>query len=118
MKVSDNAFAVVGASTGFAGLFAAAACCVLPLALAGMGVGVGGLALLGPLRAPLALIALLAVTAGWFLYFKRRRACAADATCEAPGRTTPILLFAASAFVILAGLWPYIEADIIAWFER
>lgn len=117
VKVSDKAVAAVGAVSGFGGLFAAAACCVLPVALASVGVGASGLASLSPLHAPLSVLALLAVAAGWYLYIKRLRACAADATCAQPSRSTPILLSFAAVFVVLSGIWPFIENSLMRVFE-
>jgi mercuric ion transport protein len=117
VKVSDRALAAVGATSGFGGLFAAAACCVLPLALASVGVGASGLAALSPLHAPLSVLALVAVAAGWYLYVRRRRACAADATCVPPSRSTPIMLTFATVFVILSGIWPFMEAPMMRVFE-
>ena len=113
MKVSDKSVAAFGAVTGFGGLFAGAACCVLPLALASLGIGASGMAALGPLHAPLSAVALLAVVAGWYLYLKRRRACAIDVTCEPPARTTPAILAVATVLIVLSGIWPFIETPLM-----
>lgn len=114
---NDGKIATVAAVSGFGGLFAAAACCVLPLALAGVGIGASGLASLSPLHAPLSAIALLAVLAGWSFYAKRKRACAADASCERPSRLTVPLLSLATILVIVSGIWPFIEAPLMRVFE-
>ena len=113
MRLSDKTAATVAALTGFGGATAAVSCCVLPLALAGVGVGAGGLASLGPLYHPLSAIALLAVVAGWYLYLKRRRLCATDADCTPPTTSTFVLLMAASAFVALSAVWPVIEPTLM-----
>jgi mercuric ion transport protein len=102
---------------GFGGVGAAAACCVLPLALASVGIGATGLAALGPLHTPLSAIAFLAVVAGWFFYLRKRRACLAGADCPPPARSTLALLAAATVFVALSALWPFIEAPLMALFE-
>lgn len=109
----DKGLATLGAVAGFAGLSAAAACCVLPLALASVGIAAGGLASLGPLHAPLSTIALLAVAGGWFFYLKRRRACVVGDDCAPPSRSTFVLLIFASGFVLLSAIWPFIEAPLM-----
>jgi mercuric ion transport protein len=114
---NDEKIAPVAAVAGFGGLFAAAACCVLPLALAGVGVGASSLVSLSPLHAPLSAIALLAVIAGWYFYAKRRRACAADSSCEQPSRATVPLLVLATVLVTISGIWPFIEAPLMRVFQ-
>ncbi|CAA9238718.1 MAG: hypothetical protein AVDCRST_MAG93-1225 [uncultured Chloroflexia bacterium] len=59
MKFSEMTVAAVAAVMGAGGLTAGAACCLLPLALAGIGVGAGHLERLVPLHTPLSAIALL-----------------------------------------------------------
>jgi len=113
----DQGLAALGAVTGIGGVGAAAACCVLPLALASVGVGATGLAALGPLHAPLSAIALLAIIGGWFFFVRRRRACAAGADCQPPAPSTLPLLSVATAFVALAAVWPFIEAPLMRLFE-
>ena len=117
MKVSDKAVAGVATASGLAGLLAAASCCVLPLALAGIGVGMSGLTTLVPLHAPLSAVALVAVIGGWFLYYRRKRACAAGENCSAPSPTTFALLAIATAFVMLSAAWPLIEAPLMRMVE-
>ena len=102
---------------GFGGVGAAAACCVLPLALASIGIGASGLAALGPLHTPLSAIALVAVVAGWFFYLRKRRACAAGADCSPPASSTLSFLVAATAFVALSAIWPFIESALMSLFE-
>jgi mercuric ion transport protein len=116
MRLTDQSFAAVGAATGFGGLFAGAACCVLPLALASIGIGAGGLARLSPFHAPLSILALLAVAAGWFFYVRRRLACRADASCERPARSTPVILTVATAMVVASAAMPLIEAPLMRLF--
>lgn len=116
MKIDDK-IAVTGAITGFGGLFAAAACCVLPLALASIGIGAGALASLSPLHAPLSAIALIAVLVGWYFYAKRRRACVTDASCERLSPATAPLLAVATVLVVISGIWPFIEAPLMRVFQ-
>lgn len=114
----DNKIAPVAAVTSFGGLFAAAACCVLPLALASVGVGAGALASLSPLHVPLSAIALAAVLAGWYFYVKKSRECATDTSCERPSRATAPLLAVATVLVGLSGIWPFIEAPLMRVFAQ
>ena len=111
----SRGLAAVGSVAGFGALFSAAACCVLPLLLAGIGVSGAGLGLFVPFRWPLVGAAALAVAAGWYFYWTRKRACAADATrsAAAPSRTTFAMLLAATALVILSALWGLLEAPIL-----
>lgn len=105
---TDKGVAAIGTAGGFTALLSAAACCVLPLAFALVGLGSGGLAFLVPYHWPLTIGAALAVAAGWTLYLFKRRACAAGDSCTpAPSmRATLLLLSLATAFVLLSAVWP------------
>src|SRR3546814_10499360 len=72
---ADRPFSLLGVAASLAALFSAAACCVLPLALGAIGIGAGGLAVLVPLHWPLTLAAGAAVSSGWLLDVRCRRAC-------------------------------------------
>ena len=115
-EVPDRGVAAVGTAAGAGALLSAAACCVLPLALAAAGIGAGGLAAIVPFHWPMTIAAALAVAVGWFLYLRKRRACAADAGCTvaAPTRATVVMLSFASVFVTLSALWPsYLEKPLM-----
>jgi mercuric ion transport protein len=111
----DGSAATLGAVAGAGALFSAAACCILPLALAALGLGSAGLSAVVPFHWPLTIAAVAAVAVGWLLYGRKRRACARDSTCTipAPARSTFILLCLATAFVIISACWPYIEAPLM-----
>ena len=105
---SDRGVAAVSTVGGFAALFSAAACCVLPLAFAALGLGAGGLAAFVPYHWPLTIAAGVAMSIGWTLYIRKRRACSRDASCTAaPSRATFVMLSVATVFVALSALWPY-----------
>jgi mercuric ion transport protein len=98
------------------GALIASSCCVLPIALAGLGATgavFGGLAFLAGIRPPLLAGSAVLLALGWALYFRRRRRPSCDGdTCARPGassRTTWLLGFG-SLVVGLALAWgPYVE---------
>jgi mercuric ion transport protein len=99
--------AAVGAAAGFAALFSAAACCVLPAALALAGLGAGGLAAIVPWHWPLTIASALAVALGWALYLRKGGMRVSS---------TFWLLAAASAFVALSAVWKlWFEAPLRDW---
>lgn len=115
-EAPDRGVAAVGTLAGAGALFSAAACCVLPLGLAALGVGAGGLAAFVPFHWPMTIAAAVAIAVGWFLYLRKRRACAADASCAVapPTRATLVMLSAATVFVALSALWPsYLEKPLM-----
>lgn len=115
-EAPDRGVAAVGTIAGAGALFSAAACCVLPLALAALGVGAGGLAAFVPFHWPMTIAAAVAIAVGWLLYLRKRRDCATDASCAVapPTRATPVMLSLASIFVALSALWPsYLEKPLM-----
>lgn len=115
---TEKGVAAAGTAGGIAALFSAAACCVLPLAFAALGVGAGGLAAFVPYHWPLTIVAAIAVAVGWALYFRRRRACMRDGSCAVAPRPrgTLVLLTVATAFVTLAAVWKILlEEPLMAW---
>ena len=115
----EKGVAAVGTVSSFAALLSAAACCVLPLAFAAIGLGTGALAILVPFHWPLTIGAALAIAAGWALYARRRRQYGAkdDCTAAPPSRATFIILCVATAFVALSAIWPsYLEQPLMRLF--
>ena len=104
----ETGVAAMGAAASVAALFSAAACCVLPLAFAGLGLSAGGLAAFVPYHWPLTAVSAVAVSVGWFLYLRERRACAGGSRCAtaAPGRLTLVLLCISTAAVVISAAWP------------
>ena len=114
----DARLSALGTLAGFGAVLAAASCCVLPLALAALGVGAGlssTFAVLIPLRWPLTVLSLAGLAAGWWAYLRRRRACAADQSCTLPmpSRSTPVMLFAGTALTLIALAWDWFEAPLM-----
>lgn len=116
---SERGVAAVSTLGGFAALFSAAACCVLPLAFAALGLGVGGLAAVVPYHWPLTIASGAALSVGWLLYLRRRRACMQELNCTVTRspRATFIMLCAATAFIALSAVWKaFFETPLMAWF--
>lgn len=111
----EGSAATLGAVAGLGALLSAAACCILPLVLAALGLGSAGLSAIVPFHWPLTIAAVAAVAIGWLLYVRKRRACALDAACTSasPARSTFGLLCLATAFVIISASWGYIEAPLM-----
>ena len=114
----EGGVATVGVVAGVSAFFAAAACCVLPAALAAFGVGAGlsgSLSAFVPFRWPLMIVAALAVAVGWVLYIRRRNDCRRDASCtrSPPTKATFIMLSLATAFIALSAILPQFEAQIM-----
>lgn len=123
MRVPVNGLASLAGVAGFGAVTSAAACCVLPVALASIGVGTGvagGFAPLASVRTPLLVISALMLAAAWFTWWRGRvPACSPSTVCATsarPGRPVAILVIA-TALVGLAGGFPLIEPSLMAWFS-
>ena len=105
-----------GAVVGLTALVSSS-CCIVPLALAALGATgavFSGLEFLAAIRPYLLGTAAVALLAGWWLYFSRRRSLAFNSygTCAAAGTSWRTIGFLAlgSTLVGLATVWaPYIE---------
>jgi mercuric ion transport protein len=107
-------FAALGVVAGL-GAVVASSCCVLPLALAALGAGasvLGGLETVAAWRTPLLSVSALAILGGWGSWWRKRPvACASGTDCASPerSRATLSLLLCASAIVLAAASWAYID---------
>jgi mercuric ion transport protein len=112
---ADRGVATLGTMASIGALFSAAACCILPLALAALGVGSAGLSSVVPFHWPLTIAAIVVVAAGWLFYLLKRQACVRDASCTTtpPAKSTFILLVVASVFVAISACWDFIEAPLM-----
>ena len=112
---ADRSVATLGTLASIGGLFSAAACCILPLALAAIGVGSAGLSSVVPFHWPLTIAAMVAVAAGWFFYLRKRRACLRDPSCATPrpAKSTFVVLCVGTVFVTISAGWPFIEAPLM-----
>ena len=105
---------------GILGALVASSCCVVPLLLFSLGIGgawIANLTALAPYK-PL----LVAATAGllgygfYSVYWKAKRACAADATCARPlpNRLVKAGLWIATVLVVTAFAFDYIAPMLLA----
>lgn len=106
---------------GLGAVTSAAACCVLPMALASIGLGAGfasTLAGLATVKTPLLILSGLALAVAWAMWSRKREmACAAGDACAADAQPRrPVgLLLAATALVGLAAIWGWIEPALMRW---
>jgi mercuric ion transport protein len=112
---STGWLAALGTAAGL-GALVSSSCCVLPLALAGLGASTAvfsGLEVLTNWRPFLLGGAGLVLFTAWALLFRQRSAvCRTGSTCAAtiPSRNTAVLLGLGSAFLALAFVWePFVE---------
>ncbi len=93
-----------GALVGVASALAASVCCLLPLALVLLGLSSGAFMMVTmPYRWLLLPLGVLGLVAGYALYFRERRRCAA-ATCRLAGGRTALVLLVLATLVVLAEL--------------
>ena len=91
-------------------VFAWAACCVLPMSLALVGFGLGGLSWFAEQRGWITLAALGVIGAGWLWTWRRARSCRAEGGCGPSSRLGTGLLGVATLLVLLAMVWkPIVE---------
>jgi len=116
---STSLLAGTGAVVGISALVASS-CCVLPLALAGLGVTgavFSGLAFLADIRPFLIVGAAAMLALGWAFFFWRRRRARCDGdSCARPERSGRMfgLLGFGSLIVGLALVWgPYVEPALL-----
>lgn len=113
--------ASLASALGLGAITAAAACCVLPLALASMGVGAGlagGLAMLTGVRTPLLMAAAVVLAVAWVMWWRKPdAACASGGACATPAlsRGSLALLIASTVLVGLAGAFPAFEPALMRW---
>ena len=96
--------ATAGLLAGTGAVFSAS-CCVLPLALGGLGAGASvfsALEVIADYRTPLLIASAVLVVAAWFVYFGRHGAI-----------STAIALSIATAFVGTAAAWNYLERPLL-----
>jgi mercuric ion transport protein len=112
LVASTSWLAGIGATVGLGGVLASS-CCVIPMALAGLGAGgaaFSGLEFLAAWRIYLIAGAALALALGWAMFF-RQRSIACDPCADAmPTRRVAALLSLGTVFVALSYVWdPMIE---------
>ena len=115
---ADARLSALGALASFGAVLAAASCCVLPLALAALGLGAGlssTFAALMPLRWPLTALSLVGLAAGWWTYSRQRKACAVERSCTVPlpSSAIPVVLAIGTTLTLIALVWDRLEAPLM-----
>src|SRR5262249_6410135 len=110
----------IAALGGIVGALAASSCCILPVALFGLGIGgawIGNFTQLAPYQ-PYFIAATLAFigTGYWLVYRSSKLACADGEPCARPlsNRLVKIALFAATIIVIAAWGFDYIAPYVLS----
>jgi mercuric ion transport protein len=99
---------------GILGALAASSCCIIPLALFGLGIGgawIGQLTALSPYQPIFVTITLGFLGYGyWLVYRKPKSNCDEGAACNhpLPNRVVKGALWFSTALIALALAWPYI----------
>ncbi|MEX0696319.1 MAG: mercuric transporter MerT family protein [Dongiaceae bacterium] len=102
------------AAGGVLGALASMSCCILPLALFGLGASgawIGNLAALAPYQPLFVAVTLGFLGAGfWMAYRRPQAACAADGACARPlsGRIVKTGLWGAAMATAAAVMFPYV----------
>ena len=110
---SDRRPALV-ALGGVLGAVAASSCCLVPLALFGLGAGgawIGKLTALAPYQPAFIAATLGCLTAGyWMVYRKPKADCDDRAACArtGSGRVVRVALWSATILVVAAAAFPYV----------
>lgn len=120
--VAPKLFAASGLIAGL-GAVLASSCCVIPLGFGALGASasiLGGLEAVAAWRAPLLSMSALATVGGWGAWWMKRRVmCAAGEDCASRqrSRATLSLLLCASAIVLAAASWSYIDPMLLELFR-
>ena len=102
-------------ATAGAALLAWAACCVLPIVFSIAGLSLAGTAWIAGQRSWLTYATALLLGVGWWMVWRRRQACAVDATCRPTSPLAVGLFLAATALALAALAWqPLIEPQALA----
>ncbi len=106
------------AAGGILGAIAASSCCIIPLILFSLGVSgawVGNLTALAPYKPIFITITLGFLGYGYWMVYRKPKACADGAACERPLPNTLVksALWASTFLIVLAIFWKWI-APIVA----
>ncbi len=101
------------AAGGILGALAASSCCILPLVLFSLGISgawIGNLTALAPYKPIFIAITLGFIGYGYWLVYRKPKACADGAACARPlpGRLVKTSLWIATAIILLALAWPWL----------
>lgn len=115
LRRGEGRTTVVSMISSVGAVLAACACCILPMALAGIGLSAGlstALSSLGLLRWPMTAFSVVAVAASWFIVLRQPRHegdCASRTALAWLLRPRIIVLVVAIIFTLVAVAWSFIE---------
>ncbi len=103
----------LAAAGGLLGAFASASCCVVPLVLFSLGATgawIGNLTALAPYQSYVIAVTLVMLSAGFVMVYRKAPVSADGDSCARPavGRLTKPALWAATALVAAAAVFPYV----------
>ncbi len=101
------------AAGGILGALAASSCCIVPLVLFSMGISgawIGNLTALAPYKPIFIVITLGFLGYGYWLVYRKPKACADAAACARPlpNRLVKSALWVSTAIILLALIWPWL----------
>jgi mercuric ion transport protein len=120
LAVSTSWLAGIGATVGLGGVLASS-CCVIPMALAGLGAGgaaFSGLEFLVTWRIYFIAGAALALALGWAMFFRQRSIACGPCADTMPTRRVATLLSIGTACVALSYVWDPLVEPMLLRFVR
>jgi mercuric ion transport protein len=115
----ENKKALLATLGGIIGAIAASSCCILPLALFGLGIGgawVGNLTALTPYALFFKITTIGFVGSGHYLFYRQRKTeCAEGEACSKPlpNRLVKTTLWVATLIIFAALLFPYVAPTLL-----
>ena len=110
---TDSRKARITAVGGILGALAASTCCIVPLILFSLGVSgawIGNLTALEPYKPIFIVITLGFLGYGYWMVYRKPKACAVDDTCARPlpNRLVKSALWASTLLIVIALFWSWI----------
>lgn len=108
----------LAAAGGILGALAASSCCIVPLVLFTLGIGgawISHLTALEPYQPVFLALTAGFLGVGYYLVYRKPKGACAEGTCAQPlpGRVVKVTLWAATALVVAAFVFPYIAPALL-----
>lgn len=119
-RSSEGKTTFVSIISSMSAVLAACSCCILPMALAGVGLSAGlsnTLSPLGSLRWPMTAFSVVAVTASWLIVLRKSRrecACASNPAQKWFLKPQVLVLLVATKFTFVAAAWSFFEPTLMS----